>query len=126
MALMVTDHMDEERAAKCLAELGSATRLGIYRQLVRAGPGGLSFGDIRARLEIPQSTLSHHVARLAWAGLITHTREGRSQRCRAVFETMEALMAFLADECCADERAETGQPATIGTLGHNMSPETLT
>ncbi len=102
--------MDEERAARCLAELGSATRLGVYRQLVRAGPSGLSFGDIRARLGIPQSTLSHHVARLAWAGLITHTREGRSQRCRAVFETMEALMAFLADECCADERAGKDRP----------------
>ena len=106
LAPMDTDHMDEERAARCLAELGSATRLGVYRLLVRAGPGGLSFGDIRARLAIPQSTLSHHVARLSWAGLITHTREGRAQRCRAVFETMDALMAFLADECCADERAE--------------------
>ena len=94
--------MDEDRAAQCLAELGNGIRLGVYRHLVRAGPDGLSFGEIRRRVGIPQSTLSHHVARLAWAGLITHTREGRAQRCHAVYETMEGLIDFLAAECCAD------------------------
>lgn len=92
--------MDLDTAAKCLAELGNPTRLAAYRLLVRAGGEGLTVGEIQDHLQIPKSTLSHHVAHLIWAGLIRQTREGRTQRCVASYETMDALMTFLAKECC--------------------------
>lgn len=95
--------MENDDAARCLAELGSPVRLATYRMLVRAGDGGLTFGELQHRLGIPQSTLSHHVARLAWAGLIDHTREGRAQRCRARYDMMNGLIGFLTEECCADD-----------------------
>lgn len=94
--------MDIEQASRCLAELGSPVRLATYRMLVRAGADGLTFGELQQRLEIPQSTLSHHIARLAWAGLIDHIREGRAQRCRARYDRMNGLIAFLAEECCVE------------------------
>ncbi len=97
--------MDLETAAKCLAELGNPTRLAAYQLLVKAGPTGLSVGEIQDQLQIPKSTLSHHIAHLLWAGLITQVRDGRTQRCAAVYETMDALMAFLSKECCSGVRS---------------------
>ena len=97
--------MDLETAAKCLAELGNPTRLAAYQLLVKAGPAGLSVGEIQDQLQIPKSTLSHHIAHLLWAGLITQVRDGRTQRCAAVYETMDALMAFLSKECCSGVRS---------------------
>ncbi len=93
--------MDLDTAAKCLAELGNPTRLAAYQLLVKAGRAGLSVGEIQDYLQIPKSTLSHHIAHLLWAGLITQVREGRTQRCVAEYRTMDALMAFLNKECCA-------------------------
>lgn len=92
--------MDAQNAAKCLAELGNETRLSVFRLLVRAGPDGMVVGDIQRRLEIPASTLSHHLAHLSWAGLIEQNREGRNLRCRARHDVMHALVGFLTDECC--------------------------
>ena len=74
--------MDMEKAADCLAELGSPSRLAAFRLLVRAGPAGLMVKDIQAHLGVPNSTLSHHISRLVFAGLISQTREGRALRCR--------------------------------------------
>lgn len=96
--------MDLDTAARCLAELGNPTRLAAYRLLVKAGPQGLTVGEIQNHLQIPKSTLSHHIAHLVWAGLITQARESRAQRCVAVYKTMDALMAFLAQECCTGVR----------------------
>ena len=62
--------MNIDQAAKCLEKLGNPTRLEIVRLLVRAGEEGLSVGEIQEHLDIPASTLSHHVAHLANAGLI--------------------------------------------------------
>ncbi len=92
--------MNLETAAKCLAELGSPTRLAVYRLLVKAGRRGLTVGEIQEHLQIPKSTLSHHLAHLGWAGLVVQERESRSLRCAAVYETMDALMTYLAKECC--------------------------
>lgn len=97
--------MDVETAARCLAELGNPARLTAYRLLVRAGDDGLTVGEIQRALDMPASTLSHHIAHLVGADLITQRREGRSQRCRARFETMDALLDFLTRECCVGETA---------------------
>ena len=105
--------MNLETAAKCLAELGSPTRLAVYRLLVKAGQRGLTVGEIQEHLQIPKSTLSHHLAHLGWAGLVAQERESRSLRCAAVYETMDALMAYLAKECCIGVR-RTSRKAHAG------------
>ena len=92
--------MNEEIAAKCLSELGSPTRLAVYRLLVKAGPEGMVVGDIQRRLKIPGSTLSHHIARLTWAGLVEQRRQGRRLHCFNRNEVMDGLLAFLTEECC--------------------------
>jgi ArsR family transcriptional regulator len=89
-------------AAHCLESLGNDTRLTVYRALVRAGPGGLAVGQLQNRLEIPGSTLSHHIAHLVKNDLVAQNREGRVLRCTANYSKMNALLAFLSEECCED------------------------
>jgi ArsR family transcriptional regulator len=103
--------MDIEIAARQLESLGSPTRLRIYRVLVRAGQAGMSVGTLQDRMAMAASTLSHHVKRLVDTGLITQERVATSLICRAEYPAMQALIGFLADECCADEPA-----ARRGTL----------
>ena len=104
--------MNEETAAKCLAELGSPTRLAVFRLLVRAGTEGMVVGDIQKRLQIPASTLSHHLARLTWAGLVEQRRRGRQLHCFNRHQVMDDLLAFLTAECCAGFDGEIAdQPA---------------
>jgi len=92
--------MDTDTAAKCLSELGNPTRLAVFRLLVRAGPDGLTVGEIQKHLDIPGSTLSHHIAHLVWGGLIDQERRGRSLHCRTRDGIMDSLIGFLVDECC--------------------------
>ena len=92
--------METGLAAQRLAELGNPTRLAIFKLLVRAGPDGLVVGEIQRRLDIPASTLSHHVARLGRAGLIEQRRSSRNLRCFARRDVMNALVEFLTAECC--------------------------
>ncbi len=95
--------MKLEDAAKQLEALGNPTRLAICRVLIRRGQDGCPVGDIRKKLDIPASTLSHHIAKLVNAGLITQERDSRSLFCKADFKNMDALMTFLARNCCAEE-----------------------
>ncbi len=95
--------MKIEMAAEQLAELGHATRLGVYRALVKAGSEGLPVASIQQQLDVPASTLSHHISRLARVGLLKQVREGRVLRCFAQFAALADLMAFLSEECCLDE-----------------------
>ena len=94
--------MELERAAKCLAELGHPLRLSAVKLLVRAGPPGLSVKDIQDHLGIPASTLSHHIAHLVSAGLVTQTREGRVLRCRVEYGVLKGVLDSLMSDCCAD------------------------
>jgi ArsR family transcriptional regulator, arsenate/arsenite/antimonite-responsive transcriptional repressor len=95
--------MQAELAAARLAELGHITRLTIFRLLVKAGQSGLSVGDIQQQLDIPGSTLSHHLARMINVGLMEQQRDGRTLYCRLKFAEVEALLGFLYDECCTAE-----------------------
>lgn len=92
--------MDNETAARMLAELGNTTRLEIFRLLVRAGPDGLPVGEIQEHLDIPGSTLSHHVSRLVWAGLVSQERQGRTLICRPRHDQLDRVIGFLQAECC--------------------------
>ena len=95
--------MELANAAKQLEALGNLTRLSIYRTLVQAGDNGRPVGEIRESLEIPASTLSHHIAKLVHAGLITQERDSRSLICRVEHESMDRLMSFLVENCCTDD-----------------------
>jgi len=92
--------MDLVEAATCLEKLGSPTRLEVFRLLVRAGPDGLPVGEVQSRLQVPASTLSHHIAHLVNAGLVTQVREGRVLHCLPNFDLMDELVYFLTSECC--------------------------
>ena len=92
--------------ARCLEKLGHPTRLEIFRLLVRAGHGGLPVGAIQRHLDIPPSTLSHHIANLVSAGLVGQRREGRVLRCTAEFGRMDGVVSALTAECCAGVPAE--------------------
>jgi len=95
--------MDIEEAAKQLEALGNPTRLQLYRTLVRAGHGGLPVNQVQERLDIPASTLSHHLQRLIRNGLVSQERQATTLICRAVYPAMDALLGFLAEECCIEE-----------------------
>ena len=105
--------MKLEIAASQLEALGNPTRLQLYRILVRAGEDGLAVGSIQERLDIPGSTLSHHLRRLVETGLVTQERQATTLICRAHYPGMNALIGFLADECCADGKCTraAGRPA---------------
>jgi DNA-binding transcriptional ArsR family regulator len=96
--------MQIEIAAKRLAELGHPTRLQIFRYLVKEGHQGAPVGDLQAALDIPGSTLSHHITRLISVGLVKQRREGRTLFCIAQYEKLDELMGFLQDECCTNEK----------------------
>ena len=98
--------MDNHKAASALESLGNETRLAIYRQLVRAGMTGLPVGKLRERVQIPGSTLSHHLSQLVSTGLVNQKREGRILRCTANYATMQDLVDYLVKECCQDEACE--------------------
>ncbi len=97
--------MKLETVAAQLDALGNPTRLRIYRLLVRAGRAGLSVGTLQTRMDMPGSTLSHHLKRLIDRGLVTQERVSTTLVCRAAYPAMQALIGYLADECCADECA---------------------
>ena len=92
-----------EEAAQGFAAIGSEPRLDVLLALVRAGPHGLTVGEIQQRIGIPASTLSHHLRFLAAANLIDQTREGRTIRNCAAFQHIENLANFLVRECCSEE-----------------------
>lgn len=92
--------LEIDSAAQSLESLGNPVRLSIFRMLVRAGPNGLPVGRIQAELDIPGSTLSHHIAQLVNHDMIEQRREGRTLRCIPNFERMSALVEFLTEECC--------------------------
>lgn len=93
--------MEIEIVAKALKELGHPTRLMIFKCLVKAGRQGLAVGTIQQELDIPGSTLSHHISSLASANLVTQRREGRVLFCVAKYEHLDDVIDFLQSECCS-------------------------
>ena len=92
--------MNTETAATNLEALGNSTRLEVFRLLVRAGQEGAMVGELQKHLDIPASTLSHHLTRLVYVGLVCQERQGRSLVCRANYSLMNTLLEFLVAECC--------------------------
>jgi DNA-binding transcriptional ArsR family regulator len=94
--------MKLDDAAARLEALGNPTRLKIYRALVRAGDNGMSVGRLQARLDVAASTLSHHLKSLMIVSLVTQERQATTLICRANYDVMNGLVAFLVDECCIE------------------------
>jgi DNA-binding transcriptional ArsR family regulator len=92
--------MNEETAVRRLDALGYQTRLLIFRILVKAGDVRLIVSDIQKDLNIPASTLSHHLTKLARVGLVLQGRRGREVYCSVDCDEMRALIGFLTKECC--------------------------
>jgi len=95
--------MDNATAVSSLSALSHDSRLSAFRQLVQAGIAGLSVGELRERLDLPPATLSAHLNVLRSAGLVDDEREGRVIRVRANYARMNALLAFLTENCCAGD-----------------------
>ncbi len=93
--------MNHRDAISALSALGDDLRLRIYRLLVKRGPEGYPAGGIAARLDLASSKLSFHLKVLSDAGLVVARREGRFIVYGANFERMNALVAYLTENCCS-------------------------
>jgi ArsR family transcriptional regulator, arsenate/arsenite/antimonite-responsive transcriptional repressor len=100
--------MEKAEAVAALGALAQDSRLDVYRLLVQAGPEGLPAGRIGEQLGLPSATLSFHLSTLRHAGLVTFRREGRARIYAAEYAAMNALLAYLTENCCQ------GSPAGCG------------
>ena len=91
--------------ADMLSAMGTEPRLRIMQLLLSAHPDGLVVGDIQAELEIPNSTLSHHLEKLKNEDLVTVRRESTFLRYTANTEALQELLQFLYAECCTRNKA---------------------
>ena len=98
--------MENEIAAKKLAELGHITRLLIFKYLVKVGDQGAPVGQIQDELDVPGSTLSHHISRLVSVGLIKQVRDSRILYCIPQFDVLDELVEFLKSECCTEAKCK--------------------
>lgn len=88
-------------AVEALKALAHANRLDLYRRLVQAGEAGLTVGALQAETRHAGATLTNHLNVLRRAGLVNDRRNGRSIWCRADYARMNALLAYLTENCCA-------------------------
>ena len=92
--------MKKTDVVAALAALAQDNRLDVFRLLVQAGQEGMSAGAVATALDLAPNTLTFHFDRLRTAGLVTVRRDGRSMIYAAQFETMNALLGYLTDNCC--------------------------
>lgn len=93
------------RYADMFSALGTEARLRIMQLLLSAHPEGLVVGEIQDELEIPNSTLSHHLDKLRNEGLVEVRREATFLRYTANTEVLREILQFLYAECCTRNRA---------------------
>ena len=93
------------RYAEMLSAMGTEPRLRIMRLLLSAHPQGMVAGEIGEELEIPNSTLSHHLEKLKNEDLICVKREGTFLRYMANSAALQELLGFLYAECCTRNKA---------------------
>lgn len=92
--------MEKRAVLAALTALSQETRLDVYRLLVQAGPEGRPAGAIAEALGVAPATLSFHLSNLCHAGLVVQRRESRSLIYSADFDRMNAVLGFLAENCC--------------------------
>lgn len=92
--------MEINNVISALSALAQESRLAVFRLLVQAGPRGIVASKIGEQLGIPPSSLSFHLKELTHAGMITPKQDGRFVIYSANFDTMNALVSFLTENCC--------------------------
>jgi DNA-binding transcriptional ArsR family regulator len=95
--------MESITVVKALAALAQTSRLEIFRSLVVAGQAGLTPGSMAESLGVAPNTLSFHLKELVHADLVTQERIGRNLIYRAQFDRMNAVLAYLTQNCCQGE-----------------------
>lgn len=108
--------MDEEETLACLSALSQSTRLQAFRHLVAHEPDGVAAGEIARLVEVPQNTMSTHLATLAHCGLVRSERQSRSIIYRADLERFRALLVYLMQDCCG------GKPEVCASLLSDIEP----
>jgi ArsR family transcriptional regulator len=93
------------RYADMFSAMGTEARLRIMQLLLKAHPVGLVVGEIQEEIDIPSSTLSHHLDKLKNEGLVRVTRESTFLRYRAHTEALQEVLQFLYAECCTRNQA---------------------
>ena len=91
--------------ADMFSAMGTEARLRIMQLLLSAHPDGLVVGEIQAELDIPNSTLSHHLDKLKNENLVQVKRESTFLRYTANTEALQELLQFLYSECCTRNKA---------------------
>ena len=118
--------METKQAVQALSALAQGSRLAIFRLLVQAGPAGMAAGSIGEKLDLPPATLSFHLAGLTRAGLARSRQDGRFVIYTADFDSINALVNFLTENCCGGAScAPTAcQPETLKGNEDEKAPRT--
>jgi len=102
-------YMDTLEAIAALAALAQPTRMDAFRRLVQHEPDGIAAGELARLCEVPQNTMSSHLAILTRSNLVTAERQSRSIIYRANLDAFQAVALFLLQDCCGG-RAEICAP----------------
>lgn len=108
--------MESNSVVKALAALAQPSRLEAFRALVVAGEAGLTPGVLSAALQVAPNTLSFHLKELVHADLVSQERNGRNLIYRAQFDRMNAVLAYLTQNCCQ------GEPCEVSVAPHCDCP----
>jgi ArsR family transcriptional regulator, arsenate/arsenite/antimonite-responsive transcriptional repressor len=118
--------MKKPDAVAALAALAQDSRLDVFRLLVEAGPQGMPAGSVAGALKLAPNTLTFHFDRLRDAGLVTVRREGRSMIYAARYDTMNALLDYLTENCCQGRAEECAPPQAEGAKRRARRKECVT
>ena len=108
--------MESENVILALAALAQATRLDVFRLLVKHEPDGLPAGEIARELAVPHNTMSSHLSILSRAGLVRSERRSRSIIYRADLDRLREVVTFLLKDCCG------GHPGLCAPLVDALTP----
>ena len=89
-----------ERHAEQFGALGHPARLALLRHVVQAGSEGITTTELQSKVDLPWTTLNHHLARLVSAGLVTAERNGKFAYHTAAYAALKMLTDFLWEDCC--------------------------
>lgn len=101
--------MDISNATDVFTALSQPTRLAAFRLIMQHEPEGMPAGEVARRLDVPQNTMSSHLAVLTRAGLLSSERQSRSIVYRAELERVREIASFLVNDCCGG-RPELCEP----------------
>ena len=104
--------MKSSDAIAALKALAHPNRLALFRLLVQAGESGTTVGALQTATRHAAATLTNHLNVLRRAGLVSDRRDGRSIWCHADYARMNALLAYLTENCCQGETCAAGCPPT--------------